>query len=96
MLAEFYVNATTKKDVRVPAPELGEWIDLLASYPIVPVDGGIVQRGIFLARRFQISYWDAALIAAAERLDAPTLYTEDLNHGQLYGTVRAVNPFLPA
>jgi hypothetical protein len=23
------------------------------------------------------------------------LYTEDLNHGQLYGEVRALNPFLP-
>ena len=44
---------------------------------------------------FRISYWDAALIAAAERLDAPILYTEDLNHDQLYGSVRVVNPFRP-
>jgi len=33
-------------------------------------------------------------LAAAEALDAPTLYTEDLQHGQRYGRVRAVNPFL--
>ncbi len=34
-----------------------------------------------------------AIIAAAERLGVKTLYTEDLNHGQAYGSVVAVNPF---
>jgi predicted nucleic acid-binding protein len=37
---------------------------------------------------------DAALLAAAERLGAPIFCTEDLNHNQFYGSVRAVNPFL--
>ena len=32
-------------------------------------------------------------LAAAEALGASTLYTEDLNDGQTYGAVRAVNPF---
>ena len=30
---------------------------------------------------------------AAERLSAPMLSSEDLNHGQDYGSVRVVNPF---
>lgn len=34
------------------------------------------------------------IVAAAEALEAPILYTEDLNHGQRYGSVRVVNPFL--
>ncbi|WP_245475942.1 hypothetical protein [Mesorhizobium sp. M7A.F.Ca.US.006.01.1.1] len=34
-----------------------------------------------------------AIIAAAERLGVKTLYTEDLNHGQAYGSVVAINPF---
>jgi predicted nucleic acid-binding protein len=46
--------------------------------------------------RYGISYWDGAILAAAEALEAPILYTEDLNHGQLYGRVRAVNPFVEA
>ncbi|MER9304105.1 hypothetical protein NKJ06_29030 [Mesorhizobium sp. M0293] len=36
---------------------------------------------------------DGAIIAAAERLGVKTLYTEDLNHGQAYGSVVAINPF---
>lgn len=33
-------------------------------------------------------------IASAERLGAPVFYTEDLNHNQHYGSIRAINPFL--
>ena len=49
---------------------------------------------LVFARRFALSYYDAALLAAAARLGAPIFYTEDLNHNQVYGSVRAVNPFL--
>ena len=36
------------------------------------------------------------ILASAARFGATTLYTEDLSHGQLYGSVRVVNPFRPA
>jgi predicted nucleic acid-binding protein len=49
-----------------------------------------------MSERFGINYWDAAILAAAERLKAPIVYTEDLNHDQLYGPVRVVNPFVSA
>jgi predicted nucleic acid-binding protein len=62
--------------------------------PLQDVDRGIVMRGIELSRTYRINYYDAALLAAAERLGAPIFYSEDLNHNQLYGPVRAVNPFL--
>jgi predicted nucleic acid-binding protein len=45
-------------------------------------------------RAYGISYRDGAIVAATEALEAPILYTEDLNHGRRYGPVRAVNPFL--
>jgi len=58
------------------------------------VDQTYVAAGLALARRYQLKYYDAALLAAADRLGAPIFYTEDLNHNQVYGSVRAVNPFL--
>jgi len=45
------------------------------------------------AVRYGISYRDGAIVAAAECLGARTLFTEDLNHGQRYGSVQAVDPF---
>jgi predicted nucleic acid-binding protein len=44
--------------------------------------------------RFQLSYWDAAIITAAKQMGCPTLYSEDLNHGQIYDGVTVVNPFI--
>ena len=95
VLAEFCVNAVAQRKGRTPLTEteLDLWMGLLGDYPIQPVDTGLVQMGLAYSRRVRISYWDAALIAAAERLEAPILYTEDLNHNQLYGSVRVVNPF---
>ena len=97
VLAEFCVNAMRQARGRKPLTEteLDLWMGLLGDYPIQAVDAGLVQMGLAYSRRFRISYWDAALIAAAERLEAPILYTEDLNHNQLYGSVRVVNPFRP-
>jgi predicted nucleic acid-binding protein len=93
VLAEFYVNVTKKAHVRMPPAQIDEWFELLGRYPVAAVDIALVERGVFFARQFQIDYFDAALVAAAERLQAPVLYTEDLNHDQLYGSVRVVNPF---
>ena len=95
VLAEFYVNSQKKKAMQIPLSQqaAADWIDRLCLVPVVPVDHVIVQNAIRHSNRYQISYWDAALIAAAEAINAPTFYTEDLNHGQKYGSVTVINPF---
>ncbi|HEY0569082.1 MAG TPA: PIN domain-containing protein [Xanthobacteraceae bacterium] len=95
VLAEFYLNVLTKPAIPLSPSQAERWIDLLCNYPVAAVHDVLVRQGIAYAQKFQIRYWDAAIIAAAERLEAPILYTEDLNHGQLYGCVRVINPFRP-
>ena len=46
-----------------------------------------------LHQRFQVSYWDAAILAAAKRLGCHTVFSEDMNDGQSYDGVTVVNPF---
>lgn len=43
--------------------------------------------------RWQLSLWDAMIVAAAQASGARELLTEDLNHGQNYGGIRVVNPY---
>jgi predicted nucleic acid-binding protein len=93
VLAEFYVNVLTKPKVPITVDEAEQWIDRLSAFPVAAVDELLVKQGIAYSRRFQISYWDGAILGAAERLGAPILYTEDLSHDQLYGSVRVRNPF---
>jgi predicted nucleic acid-binding protein len=95
VLAEFTSVVERRFQTVVSAAELDDWLDELAQFPLVPVDADIVRGGLYFARRYKISYYDAALIAAAERLGASILYTEDLNHEQFYGSVQVINPFRP-
>ncbi len=48
---------------------------------------------ISLLIRNQISFWDAMILRSASQLDCEVLWSEDLNAGQLYHTVRVENPF---
>lgn len=94
VLQEFYVTVTRK--IRRPlSPELAvALLDEYRVFPTVPTDYPLIVAAVELSLRYRISYWDGAIVAAAEALEAPTLYTEDLAHGQRYGKVRALNPFL--
>ena len=46
-----------------------------------------------LVSRFQINYYDAAILAAARRLKCKVVQSEDLNDGQNYSGVTVSNPF---
>jgi predicted nucleic acid-binding protein len=95
VLQEFYVNVTAKIALPLAPDAAVALLEEFKTFPIVWTDYPLIVAGIELALRFGISYWDGAIIAAAERLGAATLFTEDLSHGQRYGSVQAVNPFLP-
>jgi len=93
VLQEFYVVATRKAEVPLTPAAALDWIEQLEVFPCVDVSPALVKLGAVISQRYGISYWDGAIIAAAESLGAPVVYTEDLNHGQSYGAVRALNPF---
>ena len=50
-------------------------------------------EAVELRERCQISYWDAAIIAAAKQMGCTAVYSEDLNPGQNYDGVTVINPF---
>jgi len=92
VLAEFYATALRRR--YLDEHDAAFWLERLSLMPTVRVDTGLVLKGAVLSRRYQISYWDGAIIAAAEQSGMDVVYSEDLNHGQLYGAVRVLNPFL--
>lgn len=94
VLQEFYVNATRFPQPAMSHPEAVAAIRLLLLRPVATSDQALLTDALEIRERYQLSYWDAAVVAAARRLEAATLYSEDLNHGQDYSGVRVVNPFL--
>ena len=63
------------------------------SWPVIDNSLERFGHGLILKERFQVSLWDAMILAAAQASGARELLTEDLNAGQDYGGVRVVNPF---
>ena len=95
VIQEFYHNVTRKIATPLSPERALAWVERLERLPLVETDRSLVKRGILISERFRITYWDGAMLAAAERLGAPVMFTEDLNHGQYYWTVRVINPFKP-
>ena len=95
VIGEFVDNVQKPKKMRRPLTpaETAIWVDRLFQVPLVEVDRQIVENALIVQQRYRLSYWDSQIVAAAERLGADVLYTEDLNHGQIYGPVRCENPF---
>ena len=95
VLQEFYVNATRGKNPTLTVDEASEAVDLMIdTHHCAGMDAALMKAALRIRQRYQISYWDAAVIASSVELGATTLYTEDLNHGQVYEGVRVENPFL--
>ncbi len=66
---------------------------LMGTMEVVQVDIPIIHAGIQLKSAHSLSLWDAVILASAQAAHCEDLLTEDLAHGQIYGSVRVVNPF---
>ena len=93
VLQEFFVTVAKKAARPLSAAQALEWVEQWTAFPCQVIDHQLVRIAIEQSERYAISYWDAAILVAAEALGAHTVYSEDLNSGQQYGRVRVVNPF---
>lgn len=85
-----------RKKFRFDWPDVETVLALVQSYcEVVPMDLLMHQEGLLLARLHQLSWYDALIVAAAQRVEAQSLYSEDMQHGRMYDdALRVVNPFL--
>lgn len=62
---------------------------------VMSVTRQIVENAFRVGNRYQISHWDSLIVAAALAADCDTLFSEDLQHGQIFdGQLTVTNPFL--
>lgn len=93
VLGEFFNTATRRLPNRLSVEEAMQVIEQVSVLPVVALDLELVRRAVSTSQRYQISYWDGLIIAAAERAGCARVFTEDLNDGQAYYGVVAINPF---
>lgn len=62
---------------------------------VLPVDEAVIRKSAELAMTHQLSNWDALIVAAALLADCKTVYSEDMQHGQLFEkSLKVIDPFL--
>lgn len=67
--------------------------ELLSQFVVLYPKDGVVRTALRGMVTYQLSWFDAHMWAYAECSGLAELYSEDFQHGRLYGTVRVINPF---
>ena len=71
--------------------------NLFLLYRMDIVDDKTIATAIETSMRYRLSYWDSLIVSSAMKLNCPILYSEDLQHGQVFEkNVTIINPFLSA
>ena len=89
---------TLRRKFNVALPRIGQIIDaiLRISPNPLPVALETHRAALRICERYGYSLYDGLIIAAAKEAGCTTLYSEDLQHGQVVEGVRIENPFLRA
>ncbi len=93
VLGEFYGTVRYPQDEMLSVIDAQSWIQKLIPFSRMDTSPTLISSAASIRERFKIQFWDAALIAAAERLGLGILFSEDMSHGQKYGSVTVINPF---
>ena len=93
-LQEFYVQATraTRPDALAHEIAVGlvrTWLRFKVQETTLPV----MINALEIKVRYGLSYWDAAIVAAARALGCRELLSEDMSHGREVEGVSINNPF---
>ena len=95
--AEFFVNATSaKRPFKLAAAAAVALVETWLTFPTLDVTPALFRFAVDVQQRYQLSYWDAAILAAARQMGCRAVYSEDLNAGQDYDGVTVINPFAGA
>jgi predicted nucleic acid-binding protein len=92
VLQELAVNLRRKAGRPLDGKATRELVADYLTWHVIVNGGESILEALDLEARFQISFWDALVVQAAQASGAEVLYSEDLSDGQAYGVVRVINP----
>ena len=93
VLQEFYVTVTRKLQPGLDLETARNVVRSLWAWQPVAVNERSFAAAWGIQDRFQFSWWDALIVAAARSAECSILLTEDLQHGQDLDGLRVVDPF---
>jgi predicted nucleic acid-binding protein len=94
VLQEFYVQSTraSRRD-RLEHEQALALVEAWLRFPALEISVPLLRGAIASAKRWRISYWDAAIVEAAREAGCAVLFSEDLPDGMDFDGITVVNPF---
>jgi predicted nucleic acid-binding protein len=94
VLQEFYVQATraTRRDA-LPHDIAARLIETWLRFKVQETSVATMTGALEIKAQHRLSYWDAAIVAAARALGCRELYSEDMTHGREIDGVTIIDPF---
>ncbi len=93
VLQEFFVIVTKKIPIPLDIKTAGDIIQDFLLWEIIDNDGELMMAAIDIQAKHRYSFWDSLIIAAALKIGASVLLTEDLKSGQIIEDIIIKNPF---
>ncbi len=93
VLQEFFVTVTRKITMPLDLQSARQIVADLAHWRLHKPEANDLLHAIDFQQSYQLAFWDALIVQSALCSGCKQLLSEDLNHGQVYGDVRVVNPF---
>ena len=91
VLNEFSNIALLK--LKMTVPEVRKFVSVFRLIKTISLDSAWTDRALSIKEQYGIQFFDSLLLAAAESAGCDEILTEDLNDGQVYCGIKAVNPF---
>jgi predicted nucleic acid-binding protein len=94
VLQEFYVQATRPgRHDALPHDIAAGLVRAWSRFPVQEISFAIMISALEIHEVHRFSYWDSAIVAAAQALGCRQLLTEDMNHGRRVGDLTILDPF---
>ena len=91
VMSEFVHDLLSKKQATLA--EIDKWISFFYPLLATEVTMDIIRNAAAIRDEYGIQFYDAQIVATAEKLGCHEIVSEDLNEKQLYHGMAVVNPF---
>ena len=94
VLQEFYYQVTRPHGpAGLTHEQAMEFLQPFRALPTQEITVELFEMAAAMKEKFALSYWDAAILAAANILGCEAVYSEDMSEQQDYDGLRVINPF---
>jgi predicted nucleic acid-binding protein len=93
VLNESYWVVLRKREFAPARPSIRPYLRDHIPWTTASLTAATLTEAFAMEDRYGVSFWDALLLASANAADCDHFLSEDLNDGQVYGRVTAINPF---